>query len=292
MPRVVARPVPVRPRPRLIGVAAALGGPDPDVALGPLVVADDREVTWLRPRQVEAVGRYAALATLAGELASEVEASLRHGRRAVVLGGDHAIAIGTWKGVARAYGPRSVGLVWIDAHLDAHTPATSPSGNVHGMPLAVLLGHGDLRLVSVPRSGEVLDPERVVVVGARSFEPEEARLLDSLGVRVITMQEIRSRGPTPVLAEAFAIARGPDGRFGLSIDLDAVDPRIAPGVSTPAEDGLSASFVVAAAEHAAADARCLAIEVAELDPSRDRHGRTAALARTLIDVATERGGNR
>ncbi len=161
---------------------------------------------------------------------------MRHARLPCVIGGDHSCAGGTWTGVARML-QGELGLVWIDAHMDSHTPATSHTGRLHGMPLAWLLGQGDDALYGL--SAGVVDPEHVALIGVRSYEPEEKERLDRLGVRVFHIEEVHRRGLDTVAAEALAIAaRGTSG-FGVSIDLDAVTPEEAPGVGTPVADGIA-----------------------------------------------------
>src|SRR5579872_6348835 len=160
------------------------------------------------------------VAAHAGALSKEVEAALREGEFPVILGGDHAIAMGSWAGVARAnQGP--LGLIWLDAHLDAHTPATTPSMNPHGMGAAALLGFGDPRFLDI--CGGVLAPEHLCYVGIRSFEAGEEALLTRLGVRVIKMAEVNARGMAAAMEEALAIATRGTGGFGVTIDLDGFD---------------------------------------------------------------------
>jgi arginase len=199
----------------------------------------------------------------------------------VVIGGDHSCAIGTWKGIARALAPRGpLGLVWIDAHMDAHTPETSPSGMLHGMPLACLLGHGDPRLALEPAAA--LDPGRLCLVGVRSFESGEASLLERLGVRVFRMREIERRGLAPVMAEALAIARNGSGGYGVSLDLDAIDPRDAPGVGTAVRHGIRAAELRELFGRLAQDPALDALEIAEYNPARDRGGATARLIGDIV----------
>src|SRR5262249_55803052 len=144
------------------------------------------------------------VATVAEQLATRTQKLAASGRVPIVLGGDHSCAIGTWKGIARALAPRGpLGLIWIDAHMDAHTPLTTPSGNLHGMPLACLFGLGDPRLTSIA-GGAALDPRRVCLLGVRSFEAEEAVLLQQLGVRVFFMHEVVRRGLQNVMRDAVA----------------------------------------------------------------------------------------
>src|SRR5919199_4786356 len=151
-------------------------------------------------------------------LADAVGAAMSGGRVPVVVGGDHSIAIGTWGGVARALDRAPLGLIWFDAHLDAHTEATTPSMNPHGMSAAVLLGHGRPAFLAV--GGHAVRPENLCYIGARSHEEGERALLERLGVRVVGMAEVRARGLAAVVEEAVAIAsRGTIG-FGATIDLD------------------------------------------------------------------------
>lgn len=203
----------------------------------------------------------------------------------MIIGGDHSCAIGTWKGAARAFGKRgahgALGLIWIDAHMDGHTPETTPSGKLHGMPVACLLGHGDRRLTGIGGDAP-LDPRRVCLVGVRSFEPEEAALLRRLGVRVFFMKEVERRGLAAVMKEAVAVARGDGGRYGVSLDLDALDPRDAPGVGTPVAGGIRAADLRRALSAIAGDDALAALEIVEYNPHQDRRGATARLVGDAI----------
>jgi ornithine--oxo-acid transaminase len=220
--------------------------------------------------------------SLSERLSRRVQKLAERGGIPLVLGGDHSCAIGTWSGMAATLRPRGpLGLIWIDAHLDAHTPATSPSGCLHGMPLACLLGHGDPQLVDFV-AGAVLAPQHVCVVGVRSFEWAEADLLSRLGVRVFSMDEIKQRGIEEVMREAHAIATLGTAGFGVTLDLDAIDPLEAPGVGTPAPGGLRAKRLAEALAVVSADPRLAAVELAEYNPIRDRDGRSAEV---LVELA-------
>src|SRR5919201_2608399 len=210
----------------LIGAAWGLGGPEPGcaeapAALMPLVVDElgrcGLHITAgpiLSPSPTER-RKQLAVSRLCGLLASAVAQSRRRGRLPCVLGGDHSCAGGTWTGVARSLdGP--LGLVWIDAHMDAHTPGTSHTGRLHGMPLAWLLGEDDDPLYGLATG--LLEPQHVCIVGVRSFEREERVRLDHLGVRVVYMDEVRKRGIQSVLDDAFAIAKRGTAAFGVSVD--------------------------------------------------------------------------
>jgi arginase len=198
-----------------------------------------------------------------------------------IIGGDHSCAIGSWGGIASAHeGP--LGLIWVDAHMDSHTPDSSPSGAVHGMPLACLLGAGPSLLTELGGYGPKLLPQNVCVVGVRSFEPAEAMLLQRLGVHVIHMDAIRRHGMSAVLAEAIDRVRANTAGFGITIDLDAVDPRDAPGVGSPELGGIAGAELVQALAQLA-DRRDLAgVEIAEFNPERDVNGATATLIYELF----------
>ncbi len=288
---------------RLIGAASALGAPDtgcadaPDRLYARLLARGKLHgaVNWWQTLRAKPSATKSAppsaLAPFARLLAQAVRGAVRAGARFVVLGGDHSCAIGTWNGAAAAHRRRGLlGLIWIDAHLDAHTPATSPSGRLHGMPLACLLGVGDPALTRLGGRGQSgLSAQHVCVIGARSFEPEEVALLKRLGVKVYFAEEVRRRGLPAVMDEALARVQASTGAFGVSIDLDAVDPQEAPAVTTPAQDGLGSAELVAAVRAAAERPSFIGAEIAEFDPARDRAGRTAALIEALIDtIATAR----
>lgn len=157
----------------------------------------------------------------------------------VSIGGDHSSAVGTWSGVAHALRPKGdIGLIWFDAHMDAHTPETSPSGNVHGMPLAALLGYGDALLTHISDSLPKIKPENLVLIGIRSFEEGEAALLKKLNVRIYFMEEVISRGMEVVMREAIEIASRHTVGYGLSFDLDGIDPVFVSAVGTPVPNGV------------------------------------------------------
>jgi len=296
----MSQPVALAPMLRFIGVASALGAPDfattRGTQSGPQALREMGALAAARRCGVEAVWsatieaphgpRLPAVGALLREVADEVAATLAVGTLPVVLGGDHAMAAGTWRGVGRALG-RAPGLICIDAHLDAHTPESSASGNPHGMPLAALLGAGAPEMVEI--DGPLLDARHVVVIGAHSFAADEARLLAAFGVTVFGTAEIGRRGLTAVFKDALEIAGGSPGNgsrpFGISLDLDALDPLLAPGVSTPVAGGLQGGELRLALAGALRNRQCVAFEIAELCPDRDPLGITARLAIDLIESA-------
>jgi arginase len=215
-----------------------------------------------------------------------VRETLAQGEFPLVIGGDHSCAIGTWSGVAAAHRPDEIGLLWIDAHLDSHTPQTSHTGLIYGMPLAALLGHGEREFTECLVPGAKVLPEHVCVLGARSYEPEERALLDRIGVRVIGMEEIGRCGVAAALAQALAVVGSAPGGYGVSLDLDVLDPRDAPGVGTPAPGGLRAAELVPALAAIGRDGRLRALEIAEYNPRRDRNGVTAAHALAIAEAIT------
>jgi arginase len=231
-----------------------------------------------------------AVSRLCGRLGGAVADALRHGRLPCILGGDHTCAGGTWSGVARALRERSggrgggpLGLLWIDAHMDSHTPATSHTGRLHGMPLAWLLGEDDDPLYGL--ASGVVDARHVALVGVRSYEPEEAARLERLGVRVFMIAEIRRRGLAAVLEEALAIVTSGTRAYGISIDLDVVTPEDAPGVGTPVAGGLTAAELCAGLRPLAGRSELAALELVEYCPRLDSAGASARVAIDLLEAA-------
>jgi len=186
----------------------------------------------------------------------------------IVLGGDHSLAMGSVSGVARG----RIGVIWVDAHADFNTPETSPSGNIHGMPLAVLSGLGDSRLTEVFRA---VDPKDLVLIGVRSVDPGEARLLKELGVRVYTMHEVDRLGIARIAEEALDHLSGLS--LHVSLDADVLDPTLAPGVGTPVPGGLSYREAHLLMEILALSGRVKSLDLVEVNPILDERNRTAEM---------------
>lgn len=227
------------------------------------------------------------IAEVVSRLAERVEHNLELGRFPVVLGGDHSVAIGTISGLARYWRKRGrhIGVIWVDAHTDMNTPDSTPTGNIHGMPLAVLLGHGPAELVAIAGDEPALLPEHVCVIGARDVDLGESALVRQLGVRVYTMSELDDRGTAPCVREAVALATAGTVGVHLSFDLDGVDPEHAPGVGTPVPGGLSLRESHLVCEKVAQTGKILGMEVVELNPVLDHQNVTGKLAVWLIESA-------
>ncbi len=189
------------------------------------------------------------------------------------LGGDHSISMGTVPGVMAG---RRTGVVWIDAHADLNTPDTSPSGNVHGMPLAHMLGLGDPRLTGIWGGGAALHPEDIVLVGLRSIDPAERQLIGELGVATFTMKDIDARGMARVAAEAVE-RLAHVARLHVSFDADALDPDLAPGVGTPVPGGLSYREAHLLMELLSDSGRTTSLDLVEVNPILDVKNRSAAI---------------
>ena len=193
-----------------------------------------------------------------------------------VIGGDHSCAVGTWTGVAKALGPENpLGLIWIDAHMDAHTPTTSLSGNIHGMPVATLLA-------------SVIKPANICLIGIRSYESSELDLLKSLNVKIYFIEEVKRRGLDEVFQEAHQIVTAHTKGWGLSLDLDGLDPDEAPGVGTPEINGVASQELIQALKKYAVPDKyqgtLKGFEIAEFNPHLDKDHKTVDLIMLLMDI--------
>ena len=196
----------------------------------------------------------------------------------IALGGDHSVSMGTVAGVAQQ---GRTGVIWIDAHADLNTPATSPSGNVHGMPLAHLLGYGDERFLDLWGGGAALRPEDVVFIGLRSLDPAERSLIREYGIRAYTMKEIDGRGVAEVAAEALAHLQ--TERLHVSFDADVLEPSLAPGVGTPVPGGLTYREAHLLMELLADAERVTSLDLVEVNPILDVKNETG---RIMVEMAS------
>ena len=217
-----------------------------------------------------------------------VQMSLEKRSLPLVLGGDHSQSIGTVSALAAHFArtDESVGVIWVDAHTDMNTPETTPSGNIHGMSLAVLTGRGGPEeLQRLAGFTPAVHPGNVCVLGAREVDDEEKEIVKESELRVFTMAEIDERGMAASMDEAIARATSGTAGFHLSFDLDSIDPMVAPGVGTPVAGGLTYREAHLVCEKAARSGKLLSLEVVELNPVRDDHNRTGRLAVGLIASA-------
>jgi ornithine--oxo-acid transaminase len=292
-------PTPAHRSVALFGAALGAGANDPGCAEGPDAIFNSGIVAELahphghrphwketfRDRAPNSIDKLTRVAETCRALATGVRDAVAAGDFPVVIGGEHTCAIGTWAGVTDALDARGkFGLIWIDAHMDAHTPDTTESGNLHGMPLAVLLGLGEKSLVEIAGPSPHLDPRHVCLVGVRSFEKGEAATLKRLGVRVFHMDEIHERGLAEVLTQALEIASTGTAGFGVSLDLDVIDPDEAPGVGLRTPDGLHGPTLLRGLKKLRTHPAMRAFEMVEFNPDRDEEGRTLDFARAALRI--------
>jgi len=220
------------------------------------------------------------IAATCKEEAELVVRTLEAGRVPLVLGGDHSVGAGTVAGVAEFYRRQGqkIGLIWIDAHTDINTPQTSPSGNVHGMPLAATMGLGPPELANIFHFSPKVAPENCALVGVRDIDAVERQNVRQAGIDVFTMRDIDERGMRLVIEDALRIASQNTAGYHVSLDMDWVDPEDAPGVGTPVRGGATYREAHLAMEIIADHGRMLSFEIVEVNPVIDEHNRTAELA--------------
>ncbi len=206
--------------------------------------------------------------------------AVQEGQIPLILGGDHSIALGSITGIASVH--KNLGIIWIDAHADFNTEETTPSGNIHGMILAALAGIGDPRLVNFGGWAPKLRADNIVVIGARALDPGEQDLLRAHHVHVFTMSDIDQHSMSEIMRQAVAIAGRDEQPIHLSLDMDALDPREAPGVGTPVRGGLNYREAHLAMEMVADSQRLVSMDIVEVNAILDRENATALLAVELI----------
>ena len=284
---------------RIIGVPMDLGASRRGVDMGPsaLRVAGLQARLKQLGRQVEDIGNIVVKqpeeqhygvknAKYLGEisdtckgLAESVEKALAEDFLPFVLGGDHSIAVGTTAGVAAHYNKSSkrIGLIWLDAHGDMNTPESSPSGNVHGMPLASIMGYGPPELTEIAGIKPMVEPRNIALVGIRDLDAKERRLVKESGVRIFTMRDIDERGMQEVMSAALRLAIDETDGIAVSLDMDFVDPSDAPGVGTPVRGGVTYREAHLALEMIADSRSMVSFEIVEINPVIDLHNKTATL---------------
>jgi arginase len=249
--------------------------------LGNVPVAQPESVDDPGPGDAKYLPQIAACCERLGQLVAQ---ALSDGKTPLVLGGDHSIAAGTVAGVSRFFrdSGRKIGLVWMDAHADMNTPQSTPSGNVHGMPLACCVGVGPDSLAGMFGFGPKVDASNVALVGIRDVDRLEGGVVRDTGVRTFTMRDIDERGMLSVIKEAIAIAGNGTSGFHLSLDMDFLDPEFAPGVGTPVRGGVTYREAHLAMEVICDSGDMVSMEVVEVNPVIDEVNRTAELAVELI----------
>jgi len=289
---------------RIIGVPMDLGASRRGVDMGPSAL----RVAGLQGRikhlghQVEDVGNISVrqpeempigekrakyveeIADACKDLGDAVQKSLEEGYLPLVLGGDHSIAAGSISGVAAHFHKekKQIGCIWLDAHSDMNSPETSPSGNVHGMPLACIMGYGVPELYDLYDYKPKIEPQNVVLVGVRDLDTAEKKFIKKLGVRVFTMRDIDERGMREVMADALKYAMDDTDGIAVSLDMDFVDPSDAPGVGTPVRGGVTYREAHLAMEMIADSEAMASLEIVEINPVIDEHNRTALLGVELV----------
>ena len=245
------------------------------------VAVDQPESLPEGPRHAKYLPQIAAACQ---RLATMVEQVADEGKAPLVMGGDHSIAIGTVAGMARHFRRKKkrMGLLWIDAHADMNTPQTSPSGNVHGMPLACCIGLGPEELTKLLGFAPKVQPRNVALVGLRDVDILERPHVRGSGVRAFTMRDIDERGLRSVMKEAIGIATDGTAGVHLSLDMDYVDPQYAPGVGTPVRGGATYREAHLAMEMICDSGHMVSMEVVEVNPVIDETNRTADLAVELV----------
>ena len=292
---------------RIIGVPMDLGQSRRGVDMGPsalrvaglqarikqlgLQVEDIGNISVKQPEEMsygEKRAKYLAeIAETCNDLALAVEKSLEEEFLPLVLGGDHSIASGVAAGVSNFYRKqkKDIGYIWLDAHGDMNTPESSPSGNVHGMPLATIMGYGAPELVDLMGFKPKAEPGNIVIVGARDLDAQERKVVKRSGVHVFTMRDIDERGMREVMSDALKYAMDDTAGVAVSLDMDFVDPTDAPGVGTPVRGGVTYRESHLAMEMIADSEAMVSLEVVEINPVIDEHNRTALLGVELVSSA-------
>jgi arginase len=262
----------------LNGRLAELGYEVEDLGNVPVVQRESQGEVHSRAKYLPQIAETCTL------VARMVDEALGAGKFPIVLGGDHSIAVGAVSGASRHFHRRGekLGLIWIDAHTDMNTPDSSPSGNVHGMPLACCIGEGPDELTKIFGYSPKVDPANVALVGIRSVDVQERDIVQRSGVHAFTMRSIDERGMQSVFEEAIRVASEGTAGFHVSLDMDAVDPQEAPGVGTPVQGGITYREAHLAMEMLCDTGKIASLEVVEVNPVIDEANRTALLAVELV----------
>ena len=281
----------------LVGYASGIAANNPDCALGPWYLYYHADMlqqltmttTWQTIIKATSKQKGADVLSLVTKSLTELSEAVlplaRHKQPFCVIGGDHSCAMGTWSAVAHAHRPQGdIGLLWIDAHMDSHTAESSPSQNIHGMPLAHLLGFGDRALYSILDSQPKIKPENVCLIGIRSYEAHERELLERLGIKIYYMHDVLEQGLDAIFTKACQQVSAGTCGFGITIDLDGIDPVDAPGVGCREAGGIRSAELLQALQNMKYKQHLLGLEIAEFNPMRDETAKTAKLLIDLIQA--------
>lgn len=286
---------------QIIGGASGVGAGNQGCKDAPLKLIDSNKLkecglkykwvaTHTLEEKVSGLDAIPAIVDISHKIATDVIASIKTELPFLMIGGDQSCSLGTWSGASDAIEAQGdLGLIWIDAHMDSHTPQTSPTNNVHGMPLAALMGHGDSRLTNIVNPRAKLKPENVILIGIRSFEAGEASLIEELGVKVYFMDEIEKRGIETVMQEARDRVTRDTYRFGIAVDIDGIDPIDAPACGTPEPGGIRAHALCDALKNICTDERYFGAEFVEYDPNKDPEGHSETVVVDVIQALFPRG---
>lgn len=278
---------------KLIGVASGIAGVDQGCEDGPDVVfkklkekkifeniahsiIKHKNSSENKAEQVHAINM---------ELSKLTYNAIRESQFPIIVGGDHSCAMGSWSGISSACEVNGeMGLIWIDAHMDAHTFETSETKNIHGMPLAALLGKGDKRFTNIRTNRPKLKPQNLYVIGVRSYETAEQQLLQQLGVNVFYMPEVEKRGFRSIFNQAQDFLRKNTVGYGISLDLDGLDPLDAPGVGTPVSNGIKKHELLDTLNFTQLDKHLIGIEIVEFNPYKDVENSTLDIVVEIISL--------
>jgi arginase len=279
-----------------LGYATGIAAADPSCCMGPLTMQlafteqanQLPPLTWrdmLYPLQDKiAEDKTVAVAEINERLARHTCELTTQGEPFLVVGGDHSSAIGTWSGAAHALAAQGdLGLLWIDAHMDSHTPETTLTHNIHGMPVATLLGYGHSQLTQLLNPRAKVRPDKLCMVGIRDFEPAEEQFLQKLGVKIYFMDEVKQRGLGTVLQEAKTLVSTGTAGYGITLDIDGIDPADAPGTGLHVAGGIEGQLLCGALQQFRGDPKLVGFEIAEFNPRWDQDHKTEKLIIALVN---------
>jgi len=276
-----------------LGVASCLGGPLRSCGYAAEMLHDEfsrqkpeqqrLQLQWHMVYPESHGSKEEKLSRLNQSISRFTQYSTEQNQAFLVIGGDHSCALGTWGGVLNGLQqPDKFGLIWLDAHMDAHTFATSPSGNIHGMPLAALLGKADKKLATMYPGSDFINPENLILIGVRSYEREEYDLLKQEAVEIVFADRID--GLAQLLTKAIDKLSLSCQVIGISIDLDFIDPDDAPGVETPAQGGIKAEELLKALALIKRHPKICGLEISEFNPEKDSKNKTLHLMKAIVEA--------